>query len=100
MLSSPRLRFLVKALHVCLELVTVDAPDASAADLDRRQLPGPNQRIDLRNAHAQVGRDVLERQESGLDLGTRLLCRRLTWHEARITRDDDGYMDLALFAAI
>ena len=97
---SPRLSLFVQFLDVGLELLPVDPPHAATADLDGRELARPHQRVDLGNADAQIGGDVFEREEPGLDLGTRLICRRLSWHRARITAEDDGYMDLALFAAV
>ena len=97
---SPRLGLLVESLDVALELLTVDPPHAAAADLDGRQLSRPDQGVHLRHAHAQIRRDVLQREEAGLDLGTRLFCRRLAWHQPRITGNGDGYMDLTLFATV
>ena len=97
---SPCLGLLVKLLDVCLELLPVDPPHAAAPDLDRRELSGADEGVHLRNAHAQVGGHVIEREESRLDLGTGLFGRRLPWHAPRITADEDGYMDLGLFAAV
>jgi len=90
----------VEPLDIGLELLPVDAPHAPAPDLDRRELSGPDQRVDLRNTHAEVGGHILEGQETRLDLTTRLVCRGLAWHRTRIPRNGDGYMDLAMFAAI
>ena len=100
MFFSPRLSLVVKPLDIGLELLSIDPPHTPAPDLDGRKLPGSDKRVDLRNAHAQIGGDVFERQETGLDLGTRLFGRRLPWHGLRITADRDGYMDLALFADV
>lgn len=59
MILGPLLGFLVKPLDVLLQLPSVDAPYASAPDLDRRQLSGPHQRVHLGDADAQIDRHVL-----------------------------------------
>jgi hypothetical protein len=59
MLPGPRLGLFVEPVDERLELLSVDSPDAAAPDLDRGELAGPDERVDLRNAHAQIGRDVL-----------------------------------------
>ena len=59
MLPGPRLRLLVEPVDERLELFSVDSPDAPAPDLDRGELARPDERVDLGNAHAQIGRDVL-----------------------------------------
>ena len=59
MLPGPRLRLFVEPVDERLELLSVDPPDAPAPDLDRGELARPDEGVDLRNAHAQVGRDVL-----------------------------------------
>ena len=100
MLFSPHLRLFVKAIDIGLQLLAVDPPHSSAPDLDRGELARSNERVDLRNADAQVGRDVFESQESGLDVGPRLFRGWLAWHGPRIAGDDDGYMDLTLFAPV
>lgn len=100
MFFSPRLGLVMKPLDVCLQLLAIDTPHPSAPDLDGRKLTRPHECVDLRHAHAQVRGYVLEREETGLDLGTRLFRRRLPWHGLRITADKDGYMDLALFADV
>lgn len=97
---SPGLCFFVEAFDIGLQLLPVDAPHAAPADLDRGKFARPDEGVHLRNAHAEVCGDVLEGQETRLDLGTRLLCRRLAWHRKRIPKDRDGYMDLTVFAAI
>lgn len=97
---SPRLGLLVKFLDVSLELLSVDAPHPAAPDLYCGQLARTDERVDLGNADAEIRGHVLQREETGLDLGTRLFCRRLPWHGPRITAEDDGYMDLGLFAAV
>jgi hypothetical protein len=68
---SPLVGFDVKSLDVGIELFPIDAPDPTPADLDGRELTGSNERIDLRDADVQVRRYVLERQEPGLDPGSR-----------------------------
>ena len=60
MFLGPSLGFLVKALDVLLELLAVHPPYASAADLDRRQLSGAHERIDLGHAHAQIFRHIVQ----------------------------------------
>jgi hypothetical protein len=100
MLFSPRLGLLVKFLDVGLELLPVDSPHPAPPDLYRRQIARTDQRVHLRNADAQIGGYVLEREEAGLDLGSGLFGRRLPWHGPRIPADEDGYMDLGLFAAV
>ena len=97
---SPLLRLFVEAFDVRLELVPIDSPDATAADLDGGQFSRANQCVHLRNAHAEIRGHILEGQESRLDLRTRLFGRGLTWHQPRIPADGDGYMDLAMFAAV
>ena len=97
---SPRLRLLVKLLDVSLELFSIDPPHPPAPDLYGGQLARPNERVDLGNADAEIRGHVFQREETGLDLGTRLFSRRLPWHGPRITAEDDGYMDLGLFAAV
>lgn len=84
---SPRLGLLVEPFDVCLQLLPVDPPHAASADLYSGELSGSNERVHLGNAHAEVRGHVLEREEAGLDLGTRLLCRRLPWHG---TKDNQG----------
>lgn len=97
---SPRLGFLMQAIDVGLQLLAVDSPDPTAADLDGGELARTHEGIDLRDADAQIGGYVFERQETRLDVWSRLFCRRLAWHRRRIPTNRDGYMDLTLFAAI
>ena len=52
-------RLLVKPVHVILELFDVHAPYPSAPDLDGRQLARPHQGVHLRNADAEIDRNVL-----------------------------------------
>lgn len=97
---SPLLSFLLQPLDVSVELLAVHPPDTSASDLDGGQLGRADEGIDLRDADAQVGRNVFQREEAGLYLRTRLFGRRGAWHRPRITGNSDGCMDLALFAAV
>ena len=98
MLAGPRTRFFVQPLDVRLELVPIDPPHSSAADLDRRQVPRSNERIDLRNADAQVGRDIFEREEAGLDGPSALLV--LLGHRANLSPASLGILDLKVFACV
>jgi hypothetical protein len=59
MFLGPRLGLLMQTVDERLELFTVHPPHASSSYLDRRELARTDERVDLRNAHAQVGRDVL-----------------------------------------
>ena len=97
---SPGVGLLVQALDVGLELGPVDPPYSSAPDLDGGQLSRPHQRIDLRDAHAQIGGHILEREKARLDLRARFLCSRLARHGPTIPADGDRYMDLTMFAAV
>jgi len=65
---GPLLRLLVQALDIRLELLTVDAPNASPAELYRGQAPRAHQRIYLRNAHIEISRHVFEREKTRLDI--------------------------------
>ena len=67
MLLRVLLRFLMGSLDVCLELLSVYAPDTTAPDLDGRELAGSHERVDLGDAHAQVSGHVLERHEARFD---------------------------------
>jgi hypothetical protein len=59
MFFRPRLGFVMQPLDERLELLAVDSPHASSPYLDRGELAGPDKRVDLRDAHAQVDRHVL-----------------------------------------
>lgn len=63
MLLSEGTRALVKTVDVGIELLSVDPPDTSPTDLDRGQLPRTNERVDLRHADVEIGRDILEGEE-------------------------------------
>jgi hypothetical protein len=90
--SCPLLCLLVKPLDIRLELLAVDAPHASSAELDRRQAPRANQRIYLRNAHLEVGRHVLKREK------TRLYIR--VGHLRRVAPEPPRYLDSSSFAFV
>lgn len=68
MIFSPLLGLPVKALDVLLELLTIHSPHAAAPDLDGGKGPRAHKGISLGDAHVQVGRDLLQRQETRLDL--------------------------------
>ena len=91
MLLRPSLGLLMKALYVVFELLAVHSPHASTADLDRGQLAGPDERVDLRHTDAQVLRHVIQGEKSCLDLGH----RRMT-----IAVDSVGYLNLKAFAVV
>ena len=59
MFPGPRLGLFVEPVDERLELLSVDPPDAPAPDLDRGELARSDESVDLRNAHAQIGRDIL-----------------------------------------
>jgi hypothetical protein len=59
MLLGPRLGFLMQPVDEHFQLFSIHAPDPSPSYLDRWEFPGPDQGVDLRHAHAQIGRDVL-----------------------------------------
>ena len=64
------LRLFVKSIDVRLELFEVHSPDPTAPDLDGRELARPDERVDLRHADVEIGRNVLERQEARLERGS------------------------------
>ena len=99
---GPLLRLLVKSLHVGLQLATVHAPDAATADLDRGELPGANQRIDLRNAYRQIDRHIVKGEETRLYLGSAVagFTGLSSGHRSTIAPDHDRYLHLAAFAAV
>lgn len=47
-------------VEVCIELGSVDSPNATAPELDRWELAGADQGVDLGNARAEVCRYILE----------------------------------------
>jgi hypothetical protein len=60
---GPLLGLLMEPLDIGLELPSIDPPDASAADLDRRKVARSDERIDLGHAHVEVIGDIFERHE-------------------------------------
>jgi len=90
MILGPLLGFLVKPVDVVVQLAPVDAPHPTAPDLDRRQLAGANQAVDLGDAHAQKCRHLVEGEEALLDLG----------HRTTIAVVGVGYLNLSLFALV
>lgn len=107
MLTSPLLGFLVQLFQVGVELTSVDPPDAPAADLDRRKGPRPDQRVDLGNTDAEIGRNILEGHEARLDIrrsalsGLCALGRTLRGrHTLTIALGAIRYLDLTLFAPV
>ena len=63
----PLLGFLPEPVHIGVELTAIDSPDAPTADLYPGQLIGANQRVDLADADREVGRNVIEGEQAGLD---------------------------------
>ena len=98
MLPGPCTRLFVKPLHVSLELVPIDAPHPPAPDLDRRQVARSNEGVDLRDADAQVGGDVFEREEARLDGPATLLV--LLGHRAKLSPASLRIPDLTTFAYV
>lgn len=90
MVLRPLLGFLVEPLDVLLQLPSIDTPHAPAPDLDRRQLAGAHERINLGNADTQIGRHIVQSQKARLDLG----------HSRTIAADGDGYLNLRTFALV
>lgn len=104
MFLRPGLGLLVKTVEVGVELIAIDPPYAPASQLDSRQITGTNERINLRDAHGEVGRNVLEGEEarlqrlgSGLGAFGRALCGG---HLPTIAPANDRYLDLFPFAAV
>lgn len=91
MFLGPSLGFLVQAIDVLLELLPVYTPDASPADLDRRQLARAHEGINLGHAHTEVFRHLVQSEKSRFDLGH----RRMT-----IAVDEVGYLNLKAFALV
>jgi hypothetical protein len=65
MTSSPAAGLLVLAFDEGIELPPVDPPHPAAPYLDRRQVPGADEGIGLRNADVEVRRNVFEGEEPG-----------------------------------
>lgn len=96
-LAGPRLRLFVEPFHVGLELLAIDPPYPAAPDLDRGKVPRADECVHLRHAHTEVGRDVLEGEEPGLDARTGLVLLR---HRATLSPVGNGILDLMLFAFV
>lgn len=62
--ARPLLGLLLLSLYKRFEFSLVDAPDPAAPELQAGKLAGTAERVDLRNAHAQIGRDILESHEA------------------------------------
>jgi hypothetical protein len=99
---GPLLSLVVQPVDVGLELGLVDTPNAAPADLDRGQLARANERVDLRDADAQVGGDVLEREEAWLDGRLVPATSRAGFraHAPKIAPCRDELLDLTLFAIV
>ena len=98
----PLLRFLVQSIDIGLELRLVDSPHAAAPDFDGRQFPRAHERVDLRDADAQVGGDVLERKETWLDGRLVPATSRAGFraHAGKIAPSSGEHLDLSLFALV
>lgn len=90
MFLRPALGLLVKPVDIFVQLAAVYAPHAAASDLDRRELAGTDQRIDLWDADGQIFRDLVQSEETRFDLG----------HRPTIAVDGDGYLNLRTFALV
>lgn len=97
----PFLSLLVKALDVGLELRPVDTPHAPPSDLDRRELSGADQGVDLGNADREIRRYVFQSEKARFDLGSAVAGAGVgLGHPATIAPDHLGYLHLASFAAV
>ena len=100
MTPSPFERFFMQPLDIRLELVAIDPPDSSTTDLYRRETPGSHQRVHLRDAHAEIGSDVIEGQKTRLDLCLRALIGRIVLrHRPNLTVGHVEFLDLAFVCA-
>jgi hypothetical protein len=86
----------MEAFEVRLELVAINTPNPATADLDGWERSRANERVNLRNAHVEVGSDVLQGQETGFKRG-RALVRS---HGPRITAGARRYVDWSTFTSI
>lgn len=77
---SPRRRFLVQSNDVLLKGSAIDSPNPAPADLYRRQIARAHKGIRLGNAHIQIDRHILKREELGLYNGSR--ARNLISHNS------------------
>ncbi len=94
----PAPRLFVQPLDVGVELLAVDPPDAAPADLDRGEVAGANERVHLGDAHVEVGRHVLERQEPCLDAAFTSLA--LFGHLRKVPPLADRCLALPAFASV
>ena len=83
MLLRPGTGLLMESRDIGLELLSIHTPDPPSADLYRREAAASDQRIDLGNAHAQIGSDVFEREKARLDPGRGPLTLRARRCHAR-----------------
>ena len=93
----------METLDIGLQLPPIDAPHAAPPEFYRGKVARPNQGVHLRDRHAQVDRDIFERQEACLDdgLGTAFFIgRRRAGHFGTIAPGAVGYRYLTLFAAV
>lgn len=102
MRPRPLLSLLMETVDVRLELCLVDPPDASAADLDRRELARAHERVDLGNADAEVGRDVLQGEEARLNGGAAPPPpgTRFRAHPRKLAPPEPEILDLNPFAVV
>jgi hypothetical protein len=103
MALGPRPGLFVEPVDVDLQLLAIDAPHTPATELDGREVAGPHQCVDLRNADVEVGGHVLESQEARLhdrSGPTVVLGRRWAIHPRTIAPGAVGYRYLTLFAAV
>ena len=104
MIPGPLLRIFVQPLEIGIELPSIHPPYAPAADLDGGEVARADQRVHLRNTHAQVGRNVFQGHETRFHArrGRLRALRRTLWrgHGGKIASYDVGSMDLVLFAPV
>ncbi len=63
----PFLGVAAEPVHISVELATINPPDAAPSDLYSGKLIRADQRVDLANADCEIGRDVIEGEETRLD---------------------------------
>lgn len=63
----PFLGFAAEPVDIGVELTTIDSPDAATADLYPGQLVRANQGVYLAHTDREVGRNVIEGKQAGLD---------------------------------
>lgn len=64
---GPSLGLLLQPVDEFIELLAVDAPRPAATKLDRGELARSHKGISLRDARAQIGRNVFEPEISGFN---------------------------------